>query len=49
MAAKTVDAMVNVEPYNEIAVAEGIGTPEIPIPSFARALSTTAWACQEGR
>jgi hypothetical protein len=24
--AKTVDAMVNVEPYNEIAVAEGIGT-----------------------
>jgi NitT/TauT family transport system substrate-binding protein len=26
MAAKTVDAMVNVEPYNEIAVGEGIGT-----------------------
>jgi len=26
MAAKTVDAMVNVEPYNEVAVAEGIGT-----------------------
>jgi NitT/TauT family transport system substrate-binding protein len=26
MAANTVDAMVNVEPYNEIAVAEGIGT-----------------------
>ena len=26
MAAKTVDAMVNVEPYNEIAIAEGIGT-----------------------
>ena len=26
MAAKTVDAMVNVEPYNEIAVADGIGT-----------------------
>jgi len=26
MAAKTVDVMVNVEPYNEIAVAEGIGT-----------------------
>jgi NitT/TauT family transport system substrate-binding protein len=25
MAAKTVDAMVNVEPYNEIAVSEGIG------------------------
>src|SRR5436190_19916049 len=26
MAAKTVDAMVNIEPYNELAVAEGIGT-----------------------
>jgi ABC-type nitrate/sulfonate/bicarbonate transport system substrate-binding protein len=26
MAAKTIDAMVNVEPYNEIAVSEGIGT-----------------------
>src|SRR4029077_11092433 len=26
MAAKTVDAMVNVEPYNAIAAAEGIGT-----------------------
>ena len=26
MAAKTVDAMVNVEPYNEIAVADGIGS-----------------------
>jgi ABC-type nitrate/sulfonate/bicarbonate transport system substrate-binding protein len=26
MAAKTVDAMVNVEPYNEIAVVDGIGT-----------------------
>src|SRR5947207_16012746 len=26
MAAKTVDAMVNVEPYNAIAVAEGMGT-----------------------
>src|SRR6202022_719377 len=26
MAAKTVDAMVNVEPYNEIAVADGLGT-----------------------
>src|SRR5947209_2745905 len=26
MAAKTVDAMVNVEPYNEIAVADGMGT-----------------------
>jgi ABC-type nitrate/sulfonate/bicarbonate transport system substrate-binding protein len=26
LAAKTVDAMVNVEPYNQIAVADGIGT-----------------------
>src|SRR5437868_7585879 len=26
LAAKTVDAMVNVEPYNELAVADGIGT-----------------------
>ena len=26
MAAKTVDAMVNVEPYNAIAEADGIGT-----------------------
>jgi ABC-type nitrate/sulfonate/bicarbonate transport system substrate-binding protein len=26
LASKTVDAMVNVEPYNEIAVADGIGT-----------------------
>src|SRR5215471_11868557 len=26
MVAKTVDAMVNVEPYNELAVADGIGT-----------------------
>jgi NitT/TauT family transport system substrate-binding protein len=26
LAAKTVDAMVNVEPYNVIAVADGIGT-----------------------
>src|SRR6266849_846181 len=26
MAANTVDAMVNVEPYNEIAVADGLGT-----------------------
>jgi NitT/TauT family transport system substrate-binding protein len=26
LAAKTVDVMVNVEPYNEIAIAEGIGT-----------------------
>src|ERR1700731_3716970 len=33
MAAKTVDAMVNVEPYNEIAVAEGIGTSIIDFSS----------------
>ena len=26
LVAKTVDAMVNVEPYNQIAVADGIGT-----------------------
>ena len=26
LAARTVDAMVNVEPYNEIAISEGIGT-----------------------
>ena len=26
MAAKTVDAMINVEPYNAIAEAEGLGT-----------------------
>ena len=33
LAAKTVDAMVNVEPYNEIAVAEGIGTSIIDFSS----------------
>ena len=26
LAAKTVDAMINIEPYNAIAEAEGIGT-----------------------
>jgi ABC-type nitrate/sulfonate/bicarbonate transport system substrate-binding protein len=36
MAAKTVDAMVNVEPYNEIAVAEGIGTSIIDFSSVDR-------------
>jgi NitT/TauT family transport system substrate-binding protein len=43
LAAKTVDAMVNVEPYNVIAVAEGIGTDIIdfsavdPMPVFMAA------------
>jgi ABC-type nitrate/sulfonate/bicarbonate transport system substrate-binding protein len=43
LAAKTVDAMVNVEPYNVIAVAEGIGTDLIdfskadPMPVFMAA------------
>jgi NitT/TauT family transport system substrate-binding protein len=36
MAAKTVDAMVNVEPYNEIAVAEGIGTSLMDFSSVDR-------------
>jgi ABC-type nitrate/sulfonate/bicarbonate transport system substrate-binding protein len=36
MAAKTVDAMVNVEPYNEIAVAEGIGTSIMDFSGFDR-------------
>ncbi len=36
MAAKTVDAMVNVEPYNEIAVAEGIGTSIMDFSSVDR-------------
>jgi NitT/TauT family transport system substrate-binding protein len=36
MAAKTVDAMVNVEPYNEIAVVEGIGTSIIDFSSVDR-------------
>ena len=40
LAAKTVDAMVNVEPYNVIAVADGIGSdlmdfsPVDPMPVF---------------
>ena len=34
LAAKTVDAMVNVEPYNVIAVADGIGTDLIDFSSF---------------
>jgi NitT/TauT family transport system substrate-binding protein len=43
LAAKTVDAMVNVEPYNVIAVSEGIGTDVIdfsgvdPMPVFMAA------------
>jgi NitT/TauT family transport system substrate-binding protein len=43
LAAKTVDAMVNVEPYNVIAVADGIGTdlidfsPVDPMPVFMAA------------
>ena len=36
MAAKTVDAMVNVEPYNAIAVAEGIGTSIMDFSSVDR-------------
>jgi NitT/TauT family transport system substrate-binding protein len=36
MAAKTVDAMVNVEPYNELAVAEGIGTSIMDFSGFDR-------------
>jgi ABC-type nitrate/sulfonate/bicarbonate transport system substrate-binding protein len=36
MAAKTVDAMANVEPYNEIAVAEGIGTSIMDFSSVDR-------------
>jgi ABC-type nitrate/sulfonate/bicarbonate transport system substrate-binding protein len=34
LAAKTVDAMVNVEPYNVIAVADGIGSDLIDFSSF---------------
>ncbi len=34
LAAKTVDAMVNVEPYNVIAVADGIGTDLLDFSSF---------------
>ncbi len=36
MAAKTVDAMVNVEPYNAIAVADGLGTSVLDFSSFDR-------------
>jgi sulfonate transport system substrate-binding protein len=36
MAAKTVDAMVNVEPYNQIAVAEGIGTSLMDFSGYDR-------------
>jgi ABC-type nitrate/sulfonate/bicarbonate transport system substrate-binding protein len=36
MAAKTVDAMVNVEPYNAIAVAEGIGNSIMDFSSVDR-------------
>ncbi len=36
MAAKTVNAMVNVEPYNAIAVAEGIGTSLMDFSGYDR-------------
>jgi ABC-type nitrate/sulfonate/bicarbonate transport system substrate-binding protein len=36
LVAKTVDAMVNVEPYNEIAVADGIGTSIMDFSSVDR-------------
>jgi NitT/TauT family transport system substrate-binding protein len=36
MAAKTVDAMVNVEPYNALAVADGIGTSILDFSDFDR-------------
>jgi ABC-type nitrate/sulfonate/bicarbonate transport system substrate-binding protein len=36
MAAKTVDAMVNVEPYNAIAVADGLGVSVIDFSGFDR-------------
>jgi ABC-type nitrate/sulfonate/bicarbonate transport system substrate-binding protein len=36
MAAKTIDAMVNVEPYNAIAVADGIGVSLLDFSSFDR-------------
>jgi ABC-type nitrate/sulfonate/bicarbonate transport system substrate-binding protein len=36
MFAKTVDAMVNVEPYNEIAVADGVGTSIMDFSSVDR-------------
>jgi NitT/TauT family transport system substrate-binding protein len=36
LAARTVDAMVNVEPYNEIAVADGLGTSLMDYSSIDR-------------
>ena len=36
MAAKTIDAMVNVEPYNQIAVADGIGVSILDFSGFDR-------------
>jgi ABC-type nitrate/sulfonate/bicarbonate transport system substrate-binding protein len=36
MAAKTVDAMVNIEPYNAIAIADGIGTSIMDFSSVDR-------------
>jgi ABC-type nitrate/sulfonate/bicarbonate transport system substrate-binding protein len=36
MAAKTVDAMINVEPYNQIAIAEGIGNSLMDFSSVDR-------------
>jgi len=36
MAAKTIDAMVNVEPYNAIAVADGIGVSILDFSGFDR-------------
>jgi ABC-type nitrate/sulfonate/bicarbonate transport system substrate-binding protein len=36
MAAKTIDAMVNVEPYNQIAVADGIGISILDFSGFDR-------------
>jgi ABC-type nitrate/sulfonate/bicarbonate transport system substrate-binding protein len=36
MSAKTVDAMINVEPYNQIAIAEGIGTSIMDFSSYDR-------------
>jgi len=34
MAAKTVDAMINIEPYNSIAEAEGLGTPIMDLSKY---------------
>jgi ABC-type nitrate/sulfonate/bicarbonate transport system substrate-binding protein len=36
MAAKTVDAMINVEPYNQIAIAEGIGNSLMDFSGYDR-------------